>query len=410
MIATIVGITLFGWSYSVLCTSVYGTVRASLNRAKFGGVRVRAPSTSGAAENQAPALLPNHKRVGRVLLVRPCAGLEPALLRSLSSIATPPADVRVSYRFAIGSASDPALPIVQAATASLRKVGVDAAWLITQADAPNHKAAQIEAVLANEPNDFDYLVVADSDVDLEPCNLEQLLAPMISDPNVGAVWAPPIELAAASGTGDRASKALLSSSLHAFTILGALDSGSLVGKLFALDRSAVQSIGGFTPMTRVLGEDMEIGRRVREKKRTVRTAPFVAVSLKSGRSWQNVVQRYARWLAVIRAQRPHLLASYPLLFFSAPLLLILSALLFPFAPQLAVASAGVALAGRFVSAFAARRLAGIALFSRSLFGDVVLADALLMHAFVRALFARTLTWRGRTLTIDRQGSLSEKAA
>ena len=38
--------------------------------------------------------------------------------------------------------------------------------------------------------------------------------------------------------------------------------------------------------------------------------------------------------------------------------------------------------------------------------DAVLADALLTHAFLRALFTRTVTWRGRPLTLDSRGALT----
>ena len=42
-----------------------------------------------------------------------------------------------------------------------------------------------------------------------------------------------------------------------------------------------------------------------------------------GRTFADVVARYARWITVIRAQRPHLLPSYPLLFAQLPLVLAL---------------------------------------------------------------------------------------
>lgn len=395
MIATALGLALFGWTYAVACTSVYGVGRAAWTR-------LRRPQIN---TDSIP-----HPSPLRILVVRPCAGSEPGLDRALLSLSFARSSHPVACRFAVAGASDPAaLPAANAASA-LRGAGIDATVVFTSADAPNHKAAQIEAVLAHEREPFDVLVVADSDVDLTAFDLDALLAPLLADASVGAVWAPPVETGPLTGGGDRASRALLSASLHAFTILGALDGAGLVGKLFAVRPDAIRATGGFAPMTRVLGEDMELARRLRVAGRTVKVAPVVARSLKTGRSWRGSVDRYARWLAVIRAQRPHLLASYPLLFFATPLVLLTSALLAPFSPALSLAAASVAVLTRLLVACAARALAGARFAPFTSMVDAALADTLLAHAFVRSLATRTITWRGRTLTIDRRGVLSEQQA
>ncbi len=399
MIATALGLALFGWSYAVACTSVYGVGRAAWGRLR----RPAHPPRTASGEVPLDDDL-------RVLVVRPCAGNEPGLDRALASLASVRSSVRLTCRFAVDDASDPAAAPAAIAASALRDAGIDATIVFTSADAPNHKAAQIEAALAQEREAFDLLVVADSDVDLTAFHLDALLAPMLADEAVGAVWAPPVETGPVTGGGDRASRALLSASLHAFTILGALDGGGLVGKLFAVRRDAIRATGGFAAMTRVLGEDMELARRLRGSGRKVLVAPLVAKSLKTGRSWRGSVERYARWLTVIRAQRPHLLASYPLLFFATPLVLVASALLAPAAPGFALAAAIVALLSRVFVAIAARALAGDRFSPLASIVDAALADALLASAFAKALATRTITWRGRTLTIDRRGVLSEQQA
>lgn len=257
---------------------------------------------------------------------------------------------------------------------------------------------------------FDVIVVADSDVDLAGVDLDALTSPLFEAEGGGAIWVPPVETGALTASGDRASHALLHGSLHAFTILGALDGGGLVGKLFAVREDAIRAAGGFGAMERVLGEDMELARRLRAAGRTVRVAPSVARSLKTGRTWKDAVERYARWLTVIRAQRPHLLASYPLLFFSAPIVVLLGLLLVPFAPGLALAAIAFALGSRMIAALSARALAGAPFDLLASIADAAIADALLASAFARAVFTRTLTWRGRALTIDRRGQLSGRAA
>lgn len=403
MIATAAGLVLFVWAYSVGCTSLYGAARAALQRR-------RAPAT------------PVSRRA-RALVVRPCAGLEPDLDRALTSLSRARCTAEIACRLAVESPSDPAAHSAAAAAAVLRAAGVDASVVFTSAAAPNHKAAQIAAVLAREPRPFDALIVADSDVDLEGFDLDALVAPLFEgeageerspqgrgrSPRPGAVWAPPVEAGQLTASGDRASRALLGGSLHAFTILGALDGRGLVGKLCAVRRDALDAVGGFGAMERVLGEDMELSQRLTSADRTVAVAPAVARSLKTGRTWQSAVDRYARWLTVIRAQRPHLLASYPLLFFAAPLLLAASLLLAPFAPEYSLATATITISSRLVAALSARALAGFGLSLREAVIDAALSDALLAHAFVRAMATRTVTWRGRTLSVDRRGMLYEGA-
>lgn len=426
MIETAVGLALFVWGYAVASTSLYGAGRAAWQRAR-----------------SAPPHLP---RPVRALVVRPCAGIEPGLDRALGSLSLARSGAEIACRIAVENASDPAAAAAARAAAALRDAGLDATVIFTGADAPNHKAAQIAAVVAREPRPFDALVIADSDVDLAGFDLDTLLAPLLAGESAehtpvdqerapanvgrapaspgrtsanrrrstratrpGAVWAPPVEAGEIKASGDRASRALLSGSLHAFTILGALDGGGLVGKLFAVRRDAIEAAGGFAAMERVLGEDMELARRLMAAGRTVSVAPSVARSLKTGRTWRSAVERYARWLTVIRAQRPHLLASYPLLFFAAPLLLAASLLLAPFAPALALATGVITVSSRLCAAISARALAGFGFSIREALVDAALSDALLAHAFIRAMATRTVTWRGRTLTVDRRGALLETA-
>jgi ceramide glucosyltransferase len=433
VIATALGAAILAWSHAVTCTSVYGVARAAWKRARRQTRRGERAEEHGDRPAKALGAM-------RALVVRPCAGLEAGLDRALASLAGARSSARLACRFAIESEDDPAVEPARRASERLRSAGIDAAVMITHADGPNRKAAQIDAVLRSsrhlssrdlssrdstsldsttEKGSFDAVVIADSDVDLEGFDLDALLAPLAAGGSAGAVWAPPVEVGALGGSGDRASRALLSGSLHAFVLLGALDGGGLVGKLFAVSADALRAAGGFAALTRVLGEDMELALRLRRAGRRVEVAPVVARSLKSGRSWGSAVERYARWLAVIRAQRPALLASYPLLFLATPFVVIAAALLCALAPQaaggatarwLAIAAIALALGSRWLVAIAARALAGRGFSPLGSIADAALADALLACAFLRCLATRTLTWRGRALTLDRGGSLSGDTA
>jgi ceramide glucosyltransferase len=347
-----------------------------------------------------------------VLLIRPCAGDEPHLERALVSLRSAFCGSRVRCRFAIADAADAALPAARRACEALGSAGIDAEISITGAAGPNRKAAQIEAVVAlahaHEGDVNGPILIADSDVDLAGVDLDALINPLTSG-GADAVWTPPVERDAVRTFGDRASVALLAGSLHAFPLLAALDERGLVGKLFSIRGDVLRAVGGFASLTQILGEDIEIARRVRARGGSIRVTPFAVRSLATGRSFGQVVQRYARWLVIIRAQRPWLLLSYPALFFASPLLLALSAVAAPFAPIPAITAALLTIAARLSIAAGAARAAGRKITLSAALTDAALADVLLACAFVCALRTRTVVWRSTVLTVDRSGVLRERA-
>lgn len=393
---------LLAWASVLACVSLEAVRRAVARRRA-----ARALPSAGGAPGGAPA-----STRAQVLLIRPCAGDEPHLERALVSLRGALCSSAVRCRFAVADAADAALPAARRASEALREAGLDAAIEITGAAGPNRKAAQIEAVLAREGSPSGPILIADSDVDLAGVDLDPLVEPLL-DPTpsrrADAVWAPPVERGVAKTLGDRASVALLAGSLHAFPLLAALDERGLVGKLFSIRGDVLSAIGGFASLTQILGEDVEIARRIRARGGSVRVAPFAVRSLASGRSFEQIVQRYARWLVIIRAQRPWLLVSYPALFFAAPLILVLALLAAPFSPIAALAAALLAVASRLLIAAGAARAAGRKPRFLKAVADAALADVLLARAFIRALRTRTVVWRSAVLTVDRSGVLRERA-
>lgn len=345
----------------------------------------------------------------RVLLIRPCAGDEPELACTLASLLGAPRSFEVCCRFALASELDAALPAAEVAVAVLAARGIDARVVITRAKGPNRKAAQLAAVVALEKEPFEAILVADSDVDLVETNLDELIAPLTIAGGVDAVWAPPAEHGRAPTLADRASAALLGASLHAFPLLAGLDPRGLVGKLFAVKRGPLEAVGGFDALTAHLGEDMELARRLLARGGSIAAAPVVACSRAAGRTWDQAVARFARWLGVIRAQRPLVLASYPALFLAAPLILVSAALTAPVAPRLALAAAVLAITTRLTVAIAAAVASDRPASIGRAVVESALADALLVAAFARCLRTRKVVWRDNVLTIEKTGLVREEA-
>jgi len=329
----------------------------------------------------------------RVLLIRPCSGDASHLTRALASTRVLDRE-RVVVRFAVCTPDDPCAARAIAVSDELARDGFDARVVWTNARAFNLKAAQLAVVARGTTTPI--VAVADDDVELDRKSFDALCE-TLGDPRIAAAWAPFVETCATT-FGDHISSAVLDSSLHAFPILASLDPHGMVGKLFAVRSDALARVGGFEDLDDHLGEDAELARRLRRVGLRVVCTRACARSIASGRSASEVLARFARWIAIVRVQRPGLLATYPLLFCAGPMLVV-SALVWrrPLAQLVAL----LVVAARVLVALVVRWRARLPLAPVSLPWRVVASDLALLLAFLRALTARRVVWRGRSLRVTR---------
>jgi ceramide glucosyltransferase len=343
----------------------------------------------------------------RVLLIRPCTGTPGFLARALSSTAALRWDGPCEVRLTVARAADPAWPTVQRAAAELSAAGWSAEARVAATDALNGKAGQLAAA-THDAERFDAVVVVDADVDLTGFYLSTLLDALDSgadaSPAIGAVWAPPHETEGGRTFGDRVSGALLGHSLHAFDLLGRLDAGGLVGKCFAVRTDALREAGGFDAVSDRLGEDMELSRRLQARGWSTAVGAEAARSIATGRSLGAIVERYVRWLLVMRAQRPGRLWAYPLLLAASwPLALCSLVVATQGSVGWGVALLGGTLAARAGVVLATRSAAPRLTWTTPLYAAA--ADALLWVAWLSALTRRRTRWGGRELTLSADGRL-----
>ncbi len=348
----------------------------------------------------------------RVTLIRPCCGAEGDLAERLAHTAG-----ATHVIFAVASSEDGAYPAAREAAERLVTQGVHATCVLTAPEGPNLKVDQLARALRTSET-RDVVLVVDSDVDLLGFPALRLAGSVIEGP-IGAAYAPASETASKT-FGDRANLAVLTGSLHAFSMLAGIDPEGFVGKVFAVRREALDRAGGFERLRTVLGEDVELGARVRRLGLETRAFGQVAHAVGSGRSWNDTVARFARWLGVVRASRPALLVSYPLLIagtlpstlasmLAQALPLVGSGALSgshpPLFRALAAVTTLVLLAARVGVSRTARRLAGVEVAWSAALLDVVLAELVLLTALGRALTRTTVTWRGTTLEVRRGAPL-----
>jgi len=342
----------------------------------------------------------------RVLIVRPCAGLEPRLLDNLLSLQNASFSFTPVVRLSVSRPEDPAAAVARQAAAALRGAGIEAQFVISPAFGRNHKTSQLAACI--DPATEVVALNFDSDVDLTGVDLDQLVAP-VQTGQAAAGWLMPVERVAASSAelGDRASAAVLGASLHAFVLLARLDKAGFVGKAFAVSTRHLRAVGGFASLVNVLGEDLELARRLQAIGARVHACPQVVVSTASGRSFAMVRSRFARWIMVVRMQRPLRLLGYPLMFLSTVPLCLLGGVVALADPGVGVGFIAMALGLRFVvSVVAARRAQMPGGVGRRMV-DMVLGEFLLWSAFIHVLGPARVRWRGRVLAVRRGGQLVE---
>lgn len=340
-----------------------------------------------------------------VLLVRPCAGRDQSLDRNLRSLLDARCDgLELECVFAIGDEGDPAYESARAAAEWLSAHEIKSAVQLTRAVGPNHKVDQLGRVLLGRAHSI--VLVADSDVDLTGVALDALIEP-VARGEAAACWASVAERSE-STLGDRASLAILAGGLHGFALLSRLDPAGMVGKLFAVRSDALENVGGFSSMLRYLGEDVELSRRLRARGLAVRSVELGVCSSASGRTLAAARDRYARWMLVVRTQRTALMASYPALFFAAPLQALASLALLGRYPSVALAVLATAVLARMMVAAGARRAARLPASLRASVIDPWLGDAVLLFAWARALRMREVRWRGGLLRFDHAGLLEPR--
>ncbi len=341
-----------------------------------------------------------------VLLIRPCAQDEPHLFECLSSVPKRRENADLHVVFGMSEDAKNAWQTAHRAKDALAARGISCQVAVCPKRGPNRKASILAEVVARAPKGCRAVVCADSNVDLGGVDLFAFERGLWRSQNCGLVWRPPVETGNDS-PGNRLSEALLHGSLHAFALLGALDQKGMVGKFFAVRLCALAQVGGFEGLVDYLGEDVELARRLRSAGWEVAFDPQVVPTVCGRKSVAEAVDRQYRWMMVVKAQRPWLLASYPAVFFPLPFIGALCAC-GASAGWWAAVPIGAVSAMRLLVGRAARRYSGFSSGPVSWMTDTLRSDVVLIWAWTRALWGRQVVWRGNAFRLAPGGRILER--
>ena len=322
----------------------------------------RAPGESVAAPSTWP----------EVLLLRPMDAPTPRELANLSA----PIDYPGRVEQVVVSPYRPRLP-----------AGV--AWLPSDPMRRNRKAGHLAYALSALEVDGRVVLSVDADVAVDGALVQGLVAPLLHGAALSTA-APAVE--GASGMAGRAVRSLLCHGHHSFLALHVMSAGAqaVCGKALGLSDEAQRLL---PELADHIGEDLELSKALHARGQRVALSPACARVPAAPTRASVALDRFTRWMQVLRAHRPSLYPTVPLLFAPAwpvAFCALLHGGAVPAAAVLAFLTARVALGLRL------GQLHGVAEGAAT---DWLMAEALLLSSWVHSLFRKTVTWRGRAYAV-----------
>jgi hypothetical protein len=290
----------------------------------------------------------------------------------------------------------PELPIRHVVVSPYRpRLAPGIEWHFSDPPCPNRKVGHVLYALDTLRRDEQQILVVDADVAVDRALVEGLSGAL----SAGAALSTAAPLPeGGEGAGATALRGLLRSSHHSFVALDLMSAGpkAVCGKALGLSPAAAEALRGLDGH---IGEDLELSRLLHDRRMPVARTSAPARMPPGRMPLSAVLRRLRRWMLVLRAHRPALYPTVPLLLAPTPLLLALAIVLG--APAVAVAL-GVLLALRIALGLALSRGTPEAADGG---WEWLVGESALLLAWVASLAGRTVGWRGRSFVVQRGGRM-----
>lgn len=374
------------WWLAVIlcCVAALYAVCAALSMPRLGSAtRVRAAARRARLRLPVP-----------VSVLKPLCGAEPRLYENLASFCEQ-RHPRFQLLFGVSSPADPAVGVVRRLQGEYPHLDIELV-IDARVYGSNLKVSNLMNLAARARHDL--LIVADSDIAVEPDYLDIVTAPL-ADPSVGVVTCL-YHARSVGGFWPRVG-ALFINEWFAPSVRVAHSTGSRAfgfGATLALSRATLERIGGFAALKDCLADDYLLARYARDHGLATVLAPVVVATDVIEPSLRTLWLRETRWLRTIRSVNPAGFASL-LITFTSPWLVLGGALLAFSASgsgsSTALAALGASMAGGIIAraVLHARGSANSRTFWRDL-PLVPLRDALLALQWLAAAFGSHVVWRG----------------
>jgi ceramide glucosyltransferase len=331
-----------------------------------------------------------------VSIVRPLCGLEPFSRETLESgfrLRHP----RYELIFCAHRADDPVVPLVQRLMAA--HPGVEARLLIGE-DGRSANPKLDNCLKGWAAARHDWIVLADSNVDMPPDYLDRLLE--AHRPGTGLVCSMPLGTRA-SGLPAEVECAFLNGFQARWQYAAeAMGSGYAQGKSMLWSRSFLDHHGGLMALACEAAEDAAATKLVRRAGLRVRLVDQPFPQPIGRRTWVELWNRQVRWARLRRATFP---AVYLLECLTSPLLAAICLAVGAAAAGWPPALALIPLGACYGAEFALVRRLGWARGRRSVFA-ALLRDMLIPAIWTAGFLGRQVSWHGRAVPVRRAARLS----
>ncbi len=331
-----------------------------------------------------------------VTILKPLNGAERRLFENLRSFCAQDYPAPVQIICGVQDPQDAAIGAVERLKASFP--GADLQLVVDQtAHGANLKVANLINMARHARHDC--IVLADSDIGVEPRYLEQVTAALAA-PGVGAVTCLYHGVAAA-GFWSRLSALAIDAHFLPNALVG-LRTGLATpcfGSTIALTRERLTSIGGFEAFADRLADDYAIGDALRAEGLRVEAPNMLVAHSCSESSFLDLWRHELRWARTIRGVDP---LGYAGSLVTHPLAWALIAVAAG-SPAFGTSVGALAIAARMVLLRAVRRNFGL---SAPPYWLLPIRDLLSFAVFVWSFRGRDLTWRGRSYHMRADGRLS----
>ena len=337
-----------------------------------------------------------------VSVLKPLCGAEPRLYANLETFCL---QTHASYQllFGVASASDPAVQVVERLARAYPRLDIELV-IDGTAHGANRKVGNLINLAARAKHDV--IVVADSDIAVQPDYLLRVTAPL-ADAEVGVVTCL-YRARSVGGFWSRVGALFIDEwfapSVHVADAFGHRSFG--FGATIALRRATLSKSGGFEALRDCLADDYWLAENARALGlRTVLSDVVVATDVIE-RDFASLWRRETRWLRTIRSVNP-LGFVFMCLSFTTPWLLTSALLglgfengseLTQFAADTIIdLSTSLGLSARLLLHFRSARS------WRAFWRDlplIPLRDALMCLQWLAALFGSSVVWRGVRVPLD----------
>ena len=333
---------------------------------------------------------------GRISLLRPLRGAEPALREDLATVFRQAQDPRVEIVIGLQNAADPARPIAEALMAEHRRV--PARLRIGDAPGANRKIGNL--IQMSQVRLGEVLILSDSDIGLPAGHLARVMA-VLSQPGVGVVTCPYYGLGRTGFWSAVAAMGLsyqFTPNLITGVCLGLAK--PCMGSTIALRQETLRQIGGFEAFRDTLADDYAMGAAVRRLGLASVVAPILVSHSCAERTLGELFSHELRWARTVRGVDP---GGYAGSLITHPLPLALLAFILLLGAPVAAAVVAGAVIARLALMAAVDGAIGQPLKDWPL---LVLRDIVSFAVFAGSFFGDTVTWRGEVLRVAPDGRLT----